>query len=227
MATTRYKPEELGATGEVDYRGRYRAKEGLVLIAFGLTDRVAIEFGIAGITARLDKAPGDSSALPPRLEESGLGDVEGQVRWRWNRESATRAGDLQLHRVRRPPSQGETADRHLRCGDQVRHRRGPRAHVGNRDRAGRDRIRGRIEPASWTSANTPSNTSGGLAADGACTPVSKARRTKCRPSASSNGTSAVTSSSRPTAGSDWPRKPPTSRRKSVSCSRFRSSRGPV
>lgn len=85
-----YKPEELGAVGDVDYRGRYRAKEGLVLIAYGLSDRVAIEFEVAGITATLDKAPGDPSAVPARIKESGLGDVEGQVRWRWNRETATR-----------------------------------------------------------------------------------------------------------------------------------------
>ena len=85
-----YKPEELGATGDVDYRGRYRAKEGLVMISYGLNDHVSVEFEVAGISATLDKAPGDPSALPSRLEESGLGDVEGQVRWRWNRETATR-----------------------------------------------------------------------------------------------------------------------------------------
>lgn len=85
-----YTPEELGVPGATDYRGRYRAKEGLVLLAYGLTDHVALEFEIAGIAATLDKAPGDPSALPSRIRESGLGDVEGQVRWRWNRESATR-----------------------------------------------------------------------------------------------------------------------------------------
>jgi hypothetical protein len=85
-----YKPEELGAPGDVDYRGRYRAKEGLVLLAYGVSDRIAVEFEIAGISATLDKAPDDPSSLPARIEESGLGDVEGQVRWRWNRESATR-----------------------------------------------------------------------------------------------------------------------------------------
>jgi len=84
-----YKPEEFGAAGDVDYRGRYRAKEGLVFISYGLSDRVAIEFEVAGISATLDKAPGDPSALPSRIHESGLGDIEGQVRWRWNRETAT------------------------------------------------------------------------------------------------------------------------------------------
>lgn len=85
-----YKPEELGAIGDVDYRGRYRAKEGLVLVSYGISDRVAIEFEIAGITASLDKAAADQSALRPRIEESGLGDVEGQVRWRWRREASSR-----------------------------------------------------------------------------------------------------------------------------------------
>jgi hypothetical protein len=85
-----YKPEELGYTGDTDYRGRYRANEGLLLVAYGLTDRIAVEFEIAGISATLDKAPDDPSSVPARIAESGLGDVEGQVRWRWNRESATR-----------------------------------------------------------------------------------------------------------------------------------------
>jgi hypothetical protein len=85
-----YQPEELGSVGDVDYRGRYRAKEGLVLVAYGLTDRIAVEFEIAGISATLDKAPNDPSSVPARIHESGLGDVEGQIRWRWNRESAER-----------------------------------------------------------------------------------------------------------------------------------------
>jgi len=85
-----YKPEELGSIGDVDYRGRYRATEGLVLFSYGISDRVAIEFEIAGITASLDKAAADQSALPSRIKESGLGDVEGQVRWRWRRETSSR-----------------------------------------------------------------------------------------------------------------------------------------
>jgi hypothetical protein len=85
-----YKPEELGYAGDTDYRGRYRAKEGLLLVSYGVTDRLAVELEIAGISATLDKAPDDPSSLPSRILESGLGDVEGQVRWRWNRESAAR-----------------------------------------------------------------------------------------------------------------------------------------
>jgi hypothetical protein len=85
-----YTPSELGAIGEEDYRGRYRASEGLFFLAYGITDYLAVEFEAAVISASFDKSPADPSALPLRIEESGLGDIEGQIRWRWNRESDRR-----------------------------------------------------------------------------------------------------------------------------------------
>lgn len=85
-----YEAGELGFVGATELRGRYRAHEGLVFVGYGLTDRVALEFEVATIRAALGKAPDDASALPPRFVESGLGDVEGQIRWRWNRESEDR-----------------------------------------------------------------------------------------------------------------------------------------
>jgi hypothetical protein len=85
-----YKPEELGAAGDVDYRGRYRAREGLVMLGYGITEDLAVEFEMAGISASLDKSAADPSSLPARIEESGLGDVEAQVRWRWKRETERR-----------------------------------------------------------------------------------------------------------------------------------------
>lgn len=85
-----YKPEELGFPGDVDFRGRYRAREGLIFIGYGLTDDLAVEFEVAAIEATLDKSPDDFSSMPLRLEESGLGDIEGQIRWRWKREDDRR-----------------------------------------------------------------------------------------------------------------------------------------
>lgn len=82
-----YRPAELGATGDVDYRGRFHAKEGLLFVGYGITDRLAIEFEAATISASFDKAPDDRSALPTSIRESGLGDVEGQIRWRWTKET--------------------------------------------------------------------------------------------------------------------------------------------
>jgi hypothetical protein len=85
-----YAPEEFGVPGDVDYRGRYRASEGLLFLGYGITEDLAVEFEIAGISARFEKSPLDPSAVPPLIEESGLGDVEGQIRWRFRRETARR-----------------------------------------------------------------------------------------------------------------------------------------
>jgi hypothetical protein len=87
-----YKPIELGyGRSEVDYRGRYRASEGILFFGYGIAPDVAIEFEAAVISAELRTSPSDtSSARRPEVRESGLGDVEGQVRWRFQRETATR-----------------------------------------------------------------------------------------------------------------------------------------
>ncbi|MDP2958796.1 MAG: hypothetical protein Q8N53_20395 [Longimicrobiales bacterium] len=85
-----YKPSELGYTGEEDYFGRYRAHEGLLFVGYGLTGRLLLEFEAAVITARQEKASDDSSDFPAALEQSGLGDVEAQLRYRWGEETETR-----------------------------------------------------------------------------------------------------------------------------------------
>jgi hypothetical protein len=85
-----YEAVDLGYVGTTERRGRYRAEEYLLFLAYGFTSRLAVEFEIATISASLDKSPLDTSAMPDRLEQSGLGDVEGQIRWRWNRETGTR-----------------------------------------------------------------------------------------------------------------------------------------
>jgi hypothetical protein len=85
-----YKPAELGYGLEEDFRGRYRASEGLLFIGYGIARNLAIELEAAVITARLTRSPSDPSTMPGVLEASGLGDVEGQLRWRWHEESATR-----------------------------------------------------------------------------------------------------------------------------------------
>lgn len=85
-----YKPSELGFAGETDHRGRFRASEALIMIAHGLTDDLAFELEAAVIDASLTKAPDDRSGVAAKTSESGLGDVEGQIRWRWRRETAAR-----------------------------------------------------------------------------------------------------------------------------------------
>jgi hypothetical protein len=82
-----YSPDEFGHTLDADFRGQYRASEGLMFLGYGITDRLAFEMEAAVITARLSKSPDDPSSMPAVMEESGLGDVEGQLRFRWNRET--------------------------------------------------------------------------------------------------------------------------------------------
>ena len=85
-----YKPDEWGYNGDLDYRGRYRANEALIWGAYGITDKLAVEFETAVIRATFDKAAADLSGLPSRVTQSGLGDVEGQIRYRWRQEDAER-----------------------------------------------------------------------------------------------------------------------------------------
>ena len=81
-----YKPNEFGFAGDTDFRGKYRATEGLIFLSYGITRNLAVELEAAVINAELEKAANDPSALPAKFKESGLGDVEGQLRWRFQEE---------------------------------------------------------------------------------------------------------------------------------------------
>jgi hypothetical protein len=85
-----YSPNEFGFNLDRDFRGKYRASEGLVFIGYGLTDRLAFEIEAAVIQASLRKSSGDPSAMPAKLTESGLGDVQTQIDWSWQKESDQR-----------------------------------------------------------------------------------------------------------------------------------------
>ena len=85
-----YKPKELGYDVDRDYRGEYQATEALIFLGYGLSERWAVEFEAAVIQASLEKANEDTSEVPNKIEESGIGDVEGQVRYRWFGETEYR-----------------------------------------------------------------------------------------------------------------------------------------
>lgn len=86
-----YQPRELGYTGSDDYLGRTTEQEGLVYLGYGISDRLLVELEAAlWATNRFDKAANDPSAVPAHLRETGLGDVDIQLRWRWSEESAHR-----------------------------------------------------------------------------------------------------------------------------------------
>ena len=85
-----YKPEELGYGLDEDFRGKYRATEGLLFLGYGITDWLAVEIEAAVIKASLEKSSDDPSDTPAKIEESGTGDVEGQLRARFLRETEGR-----------------------------------------------------------------------------------------------------------------------------------------
>jgi hypothetical protein len=84
-----YSPDEFGFDLDLDFRGEYKASEGLIFLGYGVSDRLAIELEAAIISAELQTAPGDPTAIADTISESGLGDVEGQLRWRWTAETAS------------------------------------------------------------------------------------------------------------------------------------------
>ncbi|HKQ61779.1 MAG TPA: hypothetical protein VJS92_10830 [Candidatus Polarisedimenticolaceae bacterium] len=86
-----YKPSELGFTGDEDFLGRTVEQEYLLFLGYGISDRLAVELETAvHASTTFDKAANDPSAVPPRLEESGLGDVDVQLRYRWRHETEHR-----------------------------------------------------------------------------------------------------------------------------------------
>jgi hypothetical protein len=101
---TEYKPAELGYGLEQDFRGRFRATESQIFLAYGVSERIAVELeGAPYATARLDKAADDPSSQPARLEQSGLGDWQMEMNWRALKETATRPEVFALLEVD-PPS---------------------------------------------------------------------------------------------------------------------------
>lgn len=81
-----YKPSELGYNGDDDYRGKLIGHEALIYAAYGFTDWLMVEMEAAVTKVRQEKSGNDTSDMPEKIEESGLGDVEGQIRWRWYKE---------------------------------------------------------------------------------------------------------------------------------------------
>ena len=82
-----YGPQEFGFDLDADFRGLYRAHEGLIYFGYGISDNFAFEFEAAYIAAEQHKSKNDPTAMPDKIKESGIGDVESQLRWRWNKES--------------------------------------------------------------------------------------------------------------------------------------------
>ena len=86
-----YKPSELGFPGEADFLGETVEQEYLLFVSYAFADRFSVELESAVYAkTTFDKAADDPSLVPSHIEESGFGDVDMQLRWRWSRETETR-----------------------------------------------------------------------------------------------------------------------------------------
>ena len=86
-----YKPSDFGAVGNVDFKGNTYQREWLVFLGYALSDSLLLEFESAlRSTVDFRKSPDDGSALPAQIRESGVGDTEAQLRWRYAKETETR-----------------------------------------------------------------------------------------------------------------------------------------
>jgi hypothetical protein len=85
-----YKPKELGFGLDQDFRGRYRASEGLIFVGYGITNNLVLEFEAAAIKASQERSPSDPTAMPPKLTQSGRGDWQLQLDWRMLTENERR-----------------------------------------------------------------------------------------------------------------------------------------
>ena len=87
-----YKPSDLGYVGATDFDGgKLTEKEYLVYFGYGISDSLMVEFESALYsTVNFTKGGNDTSAVPAQIRESGLGDTEAQIRWRYAKETETR-----------------------------------------------------------------------------------------------------------------------------------------
>lgn len=86
-----YKPAELGYGVEHDYTAKRTDHEALLFLAYGITRDIGIELESAlWTTSTQRRAVADTSAMPSSLTESGFGDTQAEVRWRWVTETPSR-----------------------------------------------------------------------------------------------------------------------------------------
>ena len=86
-----YEPSEFGINDTTEYFAETTENEFLIFFGYGLTEDIILEFEAAVHTSKeFNRDPDDLSGTDDKIEESGLGDVEGQVRWRWNRETESK-----------------------------------------------------------------------------------------------------------------------------------------
>jgi hypothetical protein len=85
-----YQPAQFNLGSDQDFLARYHGYSGQIFLGYGLTDWLAFEIEAAYLSATFEKSPNDTSAVPAKIKESGIGDFEGELRLRLSKENEHR-----------------------------------------------------------------------------------------------------------------------------------------
>ena len=86
-----FTASELGFAGEEEFQAQLDEHEALIFLGWGISRRFALELEAAvWASSELSDPSGAPPGVPARIEESGLGDVETQLRWLWAGETRSR-----------------------------------------------------------------------------------------------------------------------------------------
>ena len=85
-----YNPLDWGYGNQTDLRGTIRNRSAQLLLAYGVTEWLAVELEGSYRSARFERSSRDTTATPARIRESGVGDFAGQVRVRFAQERGRR-----------------------------------------------------------------------------------------------------------------------------------------
>jgi hypothetical protein len=80
-------PLQFSPGNNNDFRGRFRGYQEQIFISYGLTNRFALEFEVSHMNATFRKSLKDTSPSPAKIEESGFGDIEGELRFCFKKEN--------------------------------------------------------------------------------------------------------------------------------------------
>ena len=85
-----YSPDELGVPGEETYRAKVRTEQGVLFLAYGVSDSVSVGLTVAAGGATFHKSSADPTAVPATIDESGLSELRPEVTWRFLTETERR-----------------------------------------------------------------------------------------------------------------------------------------
>jgi hypothetical protein len=85
-----YSPNDFDVASGEDFQGNLRTSEEVVFLGYGLGDAFALGLEVAAARATFHRDEEDATGTPASVRESGLGDVQAELTWRFQRETERR-----------------------------------------------------------------------------------------------------------------------------------------